>query len=941
MPNSTFVSPGIFVREKDLTFVVRQVGVTTLGIAGESPIGPAFEPIAIKDYNEYMSFFGGLNSEKFKGNNYPKYEAGYIAKSYLTQSNQLYMTRILGLSGYKAGPAWAITSVGGINNGVATVSAYTSCPGIFNFVALSSNTTGNITISTIAPHDPSYITMSGFGVTQSFFTSGTDITSLIAGGTTSIPTTYFTNGTTVYAFSASSLGVAGWVASGLTGCLTGTTTLVQSTPNNTYNNTVLALLRSRGAYDSVESLNYYVTSLSINPGGTNTNALAEFTLSGSVVYGASSGQTFSYVVSFDPTKKSYLPNVLGTTTQDKNTFIYLEEFFGNTVETLASNGSIIGLTNGLTSYASQFNNYLQQWSTPQTPWVVSEVRGNKVFRLFRLVLVTDGEAGNTQYKFSISNIKLDTKEFDLLVREFDDLDSRPQVVERFARLNLQKNSPNFIARKVGTLNGDFELKSRRIMIEMADDFPEDAFPAGFEGYLQRNYGSASPTPIIYKQTYGTLEKIRKVYLGLSDITGIDQDFFNYKAVNGTTSFWTGHTHGFHMDSSASGVTVQGATIPFNTSLSLNYTPVFDTGCCLFQSEVGVVGTTYEDLRSRKFTFAAYGGFDGWDEYRLSRTNLDSYAFGGSKATLGLASGVIGAYTTYNNTQGNSSDYYAYYEGIHTFDNPVAVNVNVFVTPGITSFDNQRLVEDTIDMIEEERADSVYVLTTPDLDSAGDVYAASDITDNLDGILDSNYSATYWPWIQMEDTENLILMWLPPTLEVVRNFALTDNIAFPWYASAGVERGSTKAKKARVKLKQFEVDDLYQGRVNPMITDTNYGVLIWGNKTLQIEETALCELQIRRMLLQARKLISAACVRLLFDPNDSVARSRFLGLVNPILDGIRKERGLVDFRITVSNDPEEIDRKEMSAKLYLKPSHALEEIIIDFILTPTGASFDNV
>ena len=40
-----FVSPGVFTSEKDLTFVTRQVGVTTLGLVGETPKGPAFEPV--------------------------------------------------------------------------------------------------------------------------------------------------------------------------------------------------------------------------------------------------------------------------------------------------------------------------------------------------------------------------------------------------------------------------------------------------------------------------------------------------------------------------------------------------------------------------------------------------------------------------------------------------------------------------------------------------------------------------------------------------------------------------------------------------------------------------------------------------------------------------------------------------------------------------------
>jgi hypothetical protein len=104
-----FVSPGVFTSEKDLTFVTRQVGVTTLGLLGETPKGPAFEPVFISNYDEFINYFGGLNPEKYKGNGYQKYELNYIAKSFLSQTNQLYVSRVLGLSGYKAGDSWSIT----------------------------------------------------------------------------------------------------------------------------------------------------------------------------------------------------------------------------------------------------------------------------------------------------------------------------------------------------------------------------------------------------------------------------------------------------------------------------------------------------------------------------------------------------------------------------------------------------------------------------------------------------------------------------------------------------------------------------------------------------------------------------------------------------------------------------------------------------------------
>jgi phage tail sheath protein FI len=244
------------------------------------------------------------------------------------------------------------------------------------------------------------------------------------------------------------------------------------------------------------------------------------------------------------------------------------------------------------------------------------------------------------------------------------------------------------------------------------------------------------------------------------------------------------------------------------------------------------------------------------------------------------------------------------------------------------------------MIEQDRADSLYIMTTPDM-ASGSLMTVEDITDNLGGSFDSNYSCTYWPWIQIEDAENNVFVYVPPTRDVVRNIALTDNIAFPWFAVAGIQRGDVNAVKARKTLTLSERDILYANRINPIATFTSDGIKIWGNKTLQVKETALNRINVRRLLIQARKLISAVAVRLLFEQNDSVVRNQFLALVNPILDNIRTERGLTDFRVVLSNDPEDIDRNQLTGQIFLKPTRSLEFIQVEFVIMNTGASFDNI
>jgi len=387
---------------------------------------------------------------------------------------------------------------------------------------------------------------------------------------------------------------------------------------------------------------------------------------------------------------------------------------------------------------------------------------------------------------------------------------------------------------------------------------------------------------------------------------------------------------------------------------------FDCGDAEFRAEIETQENPYYYIYSRKFTVCFAGGFDGWDIYREFRTNEDRFRLGASGYLAGAApstryptasgEGMFKRIIVDKNSQDfANTDYYAYLLGILSFQNPESTNINVFATSSIDYVNNPKLVEAAINMVQFSRADSVYIATTPDYpmyttdsNNSDLIIYPQEAVDNLDNsAIDSNYTATYYPWILVRDTVNNTQLYLPPTGEVCRNLALTDNIAFPWFASAGYTRGLVNSVKARLKLTQEDRDTLYQGRINPIATFSDVGTVIWGNKTLQVADSALNRLNVRRLLLQARKLISAVAVRLLFEQNDQIVRQQFLDSVNPILDGIRRDRGLYDFRVTVLSTPEDLDRNTLTGKIYLKPTKALEFIDIEFFITPTGASFENI
>jgi hypothetical protein len=931
MATQVFVSPGVYTSEKDLTFVTRQVGVTTLGLVGETTIGPAFQPIFISNYGEFQSFFGGLNATKVKDTGAPQYELPYIAKSYLSQSNQLFVTRVLGFSGYDAGLAWGITLDAALDPSTSgTTSGGASRNPLISFSATSAGT-----ITSLVSTDP---------LVQALINDG-DLTGVLStlgsvpvGTTINVGPTFKKVGTT---FTGASFNVyvktSNYGTNGtniITGTTTGITQYYTASSYTDVENKLVALLRSRGTINVSTQLPKFELTASTSVifdaayTGATKDPLGLFALTGSsTLQGA-----FDYQVSMDKTQRNYLPKVLGRTAQDGTTALFVEELYDHMFTTYNAEGKIRGIKQSLINYGTEYSDYLQQYTPAVTPYVVSELRGNKVLRLFRMWTISDGNAANEQFKISIVNIKPDAKEFDVHVRAYYDTDAQPVLLEAFARCTMDPTSANFIGRRIGTTDGTYVSKSSYILVELDDTTnTSDAFPAGFEGFPIRNYQANSqssvinPT-IIYKTAYGQFENKRKFYLGLSETVGIDSDFFDYKGVSSLNTAWTGTTDGFHMDINASAVT--------NTNV------VFETGDWSFTTDTGLVGGPYEKLYARKFTFVPYGGFDGWDVYRTRRSNLDSFIINGTNGQAGLTSGAFVNRTLTNGDLGINSDYYAYLEAIWTFRNPEAVNINVFATPGIDTIDNTNLVEASIEMVETERADSLYIVTTPDYYN-GDMLTVEDAVDYLTDQFDSNYTCTYWPWVQINDAENNVLIFVPPTRDVVRNIALTDNIAFPWFAVAGIQRGDVDAIQARKKLTLSERDTLYENRINPIATFTSDGIKIWGNKTLQVKETALNRINVRRLLLQARKLISAVSIRLLFEQNDAVVRNQFLSLVNPILDNIRTERGLTDFRVVLSNDPEDIDRNQLTGQIFLKPTRSLEFIQIEFVIMNTGASFNNI
>lgn len=644
-----------------------------------------------------------------------------------------------------------------------------------------------------------------------------------------------------------------------------------------------------------------------------------------------------------------------------------------------------------------FNNYKEPYRYSSTPWIVSELKGSgenvKLHKLFRFHTISDGDSSVTEVKVSIENIDPDMGTFDVVVRSFYDSDMNPGILERFNKCTLVPGDSGYLGLKIGTIDETYVSQSAYITVEInEDDVTEQSVPCGFLGYPVRNYSgfgiyefanendslstSLKQPYVKFNNTIDDELKAKKQYFGMSDLIGIDEDILSYKGVEAYNEDPEYLTPSFHLDArilngvptydnrkgvyyveDESGnkqvVDVDGVT-GYNW-VTVSKAETTDAG---IEPRIGtdevMENTIYEDKAYRKFTVCFYGGWDGWDYYRTSRSNSDDYRSNKYKGSINKTSGMGTMFSMLRdpevygfdaNTKVITSDYYAYLAGVKQLDNPKTVTINLFATPGIDYVNQTMLVSDVIDVVENDRGDSLYIVTTPDKpfgagDSKAEMYTPEEAVSNLeDTEIDTNYACTYYPWEKYYDEDNNQYIYLPVTLDVVRNMAYTDNIKAPWYASAGWNRGDVSGVEPKRKLKLSEQDTLYDGRINFVNSFAKEGDKIWGDKNLQVHDGIMNRISKRRLLIRLKNLLQNACIGLIFDPNDKTLADSFKSSVRAVLDNVMSNRGITDYRIKVDDSVEARDRLELPATIFIKPTQMLEYIDINLVITPQGVNWD--
>ena len=330
--------------------------------------------------------------------------------------------------------------------------------------------------------------------------------------------------------------------------------------------------------------------------------------------------------------------------------------------------------------------------------------------------------------------------------------------------------------------------------------------------------------------------------------------------------------------------------------------------------------TGSHISQRKFALPFQGGFDGMNPAIVKNTGASIT----STNTMGFDCSTA-------TTMGTK----VFKKAINAVSNQDEFDINLLVTPCIVHGLHSKVTARAMNMV-EERGDAFYVM---DASIYGESIAT--MTSRVT-TLDTNYAATYYPWVKIVDSGTSLPVWVPPSVVLPGVIAYTDQVSHEWFAPAGLNRGGlTTVVEAQTRLTHAERDDLYEERINPIASFPGQGVCVWGQKTLQAKPSALDRVNVRRLLIRLKKFIASSSRYLLFEQNTAGTRNRFLNIVNPFLDYVQANSGLSAFRVVMdesNNTPDVIDRNRLVGQIYIQPTRTAEFIVLDFVVLPTGATF---
>ena len=632
-------------------------------------------------------------------------------------------------------------------------------------------------------------------------------------------------------------------------------------------------------------------------------------------------------------------------------------------------------------------------------WSISNTK-----QLFRLVALDTGESGNRfkvsieDISVPTGDAKLINPycSFSVVIRHWTA--DAGEVVKTYSGCNLDSSSPNYIARKIGDQHyvwdhssgrmekrGLFSNKDSQFRVEVSPEVASGAaspelVPASYYGPSVLRSVAAGLESRDAKSVSATM-RLRKSSVGFnrgepqsSALFGIDTNLrSNGLPTDKPDASYVDLTKPLH---------VGAATVPgFVFSLELLKAGIENPASPGNAAEDLLGNVVDED--SKCFYFDLAGRSDtsnqiserGEGTFNLSAENLlvDSDGLSALCSRVGgftlpvtggtdgfdireadpLCSRILAAA---NDSETASAPYYTMVKAISSVSDAEFIEYNILSAPGI----EEKGLTDRLLQTAEGRGDALAVIDMPGIytpatsefrnNEAARVEDISGLVAEVKGrAYNSSYGCTYAPWILIQDGAGKPL-WLPGSVAGVGTMGSSAASSEVWFAPAGFNRGGLHEGASGLSvmgvshhLTSKQRDDLYDVCVNPIASFPSENIVIFGQKTLQGFQSALDRINVRRLLIHVKKRVSQISRGLLFEPNLDSTWLKFKLPVEEFLSTIQSGGGLTDYRVVLDSTtttPDLIDRNVMYAKVLLKPARAIEYIAVDFVVTNTGASFDD-
>ncbi len=638
------------------------------------------------------------------------------------------------------------------------------------------------------------------------------------------------------------------------------------------------------------------------------------------------GTLETFNLSFSTSSANYITKVFSENPQDNNKNVYVYSNFQQIQNEAGANDFVTFAT------SSNDDNFSFDYKVASTPSIQSQLVNGSRTNLFTVKTLAHGTNINSKYRIGISDIKraADVAGSDFGSFSLQVIVNNPgqnddgTVLENFSNLSFDEESTNYLPRAIGdrfitidsdgklTTNGDYPNQSEYIRVADVDNLPnisKELVPMGFGALsLPHAVSLGTPSGSTVAATFptasfktnqlnsrGTFDQ--NVYYG---IDFLNKDSQQYLAPL-PTSVGTGNN------------------VTMSLQNQLGHADASTLGAT-FANASTLISLTNSAIGQRKFAVPLQDGFDGFDPAteRKSGTNIAANNTQGFDLSSATASGSL-----------------SYKRAINAISNPDEYDINLLALPGVIHEYHPSVTNHAIDKI-ENRADAFFILD-------GSRYGRT-IQGAIDDVktLDSNYVATYYPWIKILDEVKNKPTWVPPSVVLPGVYSNNDRIGQEWFAPAGLNRGGlTEVLEAQTRLTNLERDDLYENRINPIATFPGQGVVVFGQKTLQGKPSALDRVNVRRLLINLRKFIASSSRFLVFEQNTAALRNRFLNIVNPYLEEVQANSGLSAFRVVMddsNNTPDVVDRNQLVGQIFIQPTRTAEFIVLDFVVQPTGAAF---